>query len=47
MKPTLPGLQHMGDLARLEAALGDHYGAEIAEQITAGNTLRVLRKLWV
>ena len=47
VKPTLPGLQHMGDLRRLEAALGDHYGAVIAEQITAGNTLRVLRKLWV
>ena len=27
VKPTLPGLQHMGDLARLEAALSDHYGA--------------------
>ena len=46
VKPTLPGLQHMGDLSRLEDALSDHYGAEIAEQITAGNTLRVLRKLW-
>jgi len=46
VKPTLPGLQHMGDLARLEMALKDHYGAEVAEQISSGNTLRVLRKLW-
>lgn len=47
VKPTLPGLQHMGDLKRLEGALRDHYGPDIGEQITSGNTLRVLRKLWV
>jgi microsomal dipeptidase-like Zn-dependent dipeptidase len=46
VKPTMTGLEHMGDLARLENALRDAYGDGIAEQITSGNTLRVLRKLW-
>lgn len=46
VKPTMTGLQNMGDLKRLEEALIGAYGAEVAEQITSGNTLRVLRKLW-
>jgi microsomal dipeptidase-like Zn-dependent dipeptidase len=46
VKPTLAGLQHSGDLAALEAALNEKYGAEIAEQIASKNTLRVLRRLW-
>ncbi len=46
VKPTLPDVQHMGDLERLERALSDHYGPEIARQITSENTLRVLRRLW-
>jgi microsomal dipeptidase-like Zn-dependent dipeptidase len=46
VKPTMTGLENMRDLERLEEALREHYGAETAEQITSGNTLRVLRKLW-
>jgi microsomal dipeptidase-like Zn-dependent dipeptidase len=46
VKPTLAGLQTSADLARLEAALRDHYGTEVAAQIASGNTLRVLRQLW-
>jgi microsomal dipeptidase-like Zn-dependent dipeptidase len=46
VKPTLTGIENMADLKRLEQALIGAYGADVAEQITSGNTLRVLRKLW-
>jgi microsomal dipeptidase-like Zn-dependent dipeptidase len=46
VKPTMTGLENMADLRRLEEALVGAYGADVAEQITSGNTLRVLRKLW-
>jgi microsomal dipeptidase-like Zn-dependent dipeptidase len=46
VKPTLTGLENMADLKRLEEPLVEAYGADVAEQITSGNTLRVLRKLW-
>jgi microsomal dipeptidase-like Zn-dependent dipeptidase len=46
VKPTMTGLENVRDLRRLEEALREHYGADTAEQITSGNTLRVLRKLW-
>jgi microsomal dipeptidase-like Zn-dependent dipeptidase len=42
IKPTLPGLQDMRDMARLETALRAHYGEEDGERICSGNTLRVL-----
>jgi microsomal dipeptidase-like Zn-dependent dipeptidase len=46
IKPTLGGLESMTDMARLEAALRDRYGAEDAERICSGNALRVLRAGW-
>ncbi|HKP91124.1 MAG TPA: membrane dipeptidase [Thermoleophilaceae bacterium] len=46
VKPTLTGIENMGDLKRLEEALVAAYGSDAAEQITSGNTLRVLRQLW-
>jgi microsomal dipeptidase-like Zn-dependent dipeptidase len=46
VKPTMTGLENMADLKRLEEALVGAYGADVADQITSGNTLRVLRKLW-
>jgi microsomal dipeptidase-like Zn-dependent dipeptidase len=42
IKPTLPGLQDMRDMARLEAALRGRYGPDDAERICSGNILRVL-----
>jgi membrane dipeptidase len=46
IKPTMGGLESMTDMARLERALYDRYGAEDAERICAGNALRVLRAGW-
>jgi membrane dipeptidase len=46
IKPTLAGLQTMADMAALEEALTDRYGAEDAELIASGNALRVLRSYW-
>jgi microsomal dipeptidase-like Zn-dependent dipeptidase len=45
IKPTLSGLEGMGDLAKLEQALEDGYG-ENARLIASENVLRVLRQLW-
>jgi microsomal dipeptidase-like Zn-dependent dipeptidase len=46
IKPTMAGLESMGDMARLEARLRDRYGEEDAERICSGNALRVLRAGW-
>jgi microsomal dipeptidase-like Zn-dependent dipeptidase len=46
IKPTMGGLESMTDMARLEQALRDRYGAEDAERICSGNALRVLRAGW-
>ena len=46
IKPTMTGLESATDLARLQAALVDRYGAEDAERICSGNALRVLRAGW-
>ena len=46
IKPALPGLQHMGRMAELQRALASHYGDEVAEKISSGNALRVLRAQW-
>lgn len=46
IKPTMGGLEDAADLALLEAALIDRYGADDAERMTFGNALRVLRRLW-
>jgi microsomal dipeptidase-like Zn-dependent dipeptidase len=46
IKPTMGGLESAGDLAGLEAGLRRRYGNGVAEQITSGNALRVLRRLY-
>lgn len=46
IKPTLGGLETEADMARLQAALRERYGAEPAEQICSGNALRLLRTYW-
>jgi len=45
IKPTMTGLDNMGDLARLERKLEERY-KENARLITSENALRVLRRLW-
>ena len=46
IKPALPGLEHMGTMARLQAALVDRYGTADAEKLCSANALRVLRAHW-
>jgi microsomal dipeptidase-like Zn-dependent dipeptidase len=46
IKPTMSGLEHMGDLRRLELALREKYRAEDVDLMTSGNALRVLRSVW-
>jgi microsomal dipeptidase-like Zn-dependent dipeptidase len=46
IKPTMGGLEDMRDFEKLEDKLRAHYGEGIAEAITSGNALRVLRRLW-
>lgn len=46
IKPTMTGLESSADLARLQSSLRERYGAETAEKIASGNSLRVLRTLW-
>ena len=46
IKPTMGGLESMTDMAQLEEALREHYGAEDAERICSANALRVLRNGW-
>lgn len=43
IKPALDGLEHMGRMRDLQAALIDRYGAERAGRICRDNALRVLR----
>jgi microsomal dipeptidase-like Zn-dependent dipeptidase len=44
IKPALPGLEHMGRMARLQDELVKRYGGDLAAKITHGNALRVLEK---
>jgi len=46
IKPTLPGVQDMRDMARLERALRDAYGDDEAERICSANALRLLTGYW-
>jgi microsomal dipeptidase-like Zn-dependent dipeptidase len=46
IKPALPGFEHMGRMAALQAALRARYGAADADKICGGNALRVLRAAW-
>jgi membrane dipeptidase len=45
IKPTLPGLDDMRDMAHVEQALGERYGAD-GELICSGNSLRLLTGYW-
>ena len=45
IKPTMGGLEDMGDLKDLEAALRRDY-PEGADAMASGNVLRVLKKVW-
>jgi microsomal dipeptidase-like Zn-dependent dipeptidase len=46
IKPTLGGLESSADLAKLDAALHERYGHDIADAVTSGNALRLLRTYW-
>lgn len=46
IKPTLPGLEHAGDLARLETALVQRYGPDDADLITSANVVRLAHTYW-
>lgn len=46
IKPTLPGLEDMRDMAALERALRERYGEEEGELICSGNALRPLMSFW-
>ncbi len=46
IKPALTGLEHMGHMRDLQAALTQHYGAERAQRVCSANALRVLQARW-
>jgi microsomal dipeptidase-like Zn-dependent dipeptidase len=46
IKPALTGIEHMGKMKRLQKALGDRYGPEVARKICSENALRLLRATW-
>jgi microsomal dipeptidase-like Zn-dependent dipeptidase len=46
IKPALPGLEDMSELAALQSELRKRYGDADAEKICNGNALRVLRSEW-
>jgi microsomal dipeptidase-like Zn-dependent dipeptidase len=46
IKPALPGLEHLGRMKPLQAALVERYGAERAEKYSSGNVLALLRRYW-
>jgi microsomal dipeptidase-like Zn-dependent dipeptidase len=46
VKPTMPGIGTSAQLRALDEALHREYGDD-AELMTSGNSLRVLRRLWV
>ena len=46
IKPTLPGLEDMRDMRRLEHSFRRRYGDQDAELICSGNALRLLTTYW-
>lgn len=46
IKPALTGLGHLGQMAALQAELGQRYGEADAEKICSGNAVRVLTNAW-
>jgi len=43
IKPALSGIEHLGRMRDLQAALAQRYGAKRAQQVCSANALRVLR----
>jgi len=46
IKPALPGLEHLGRMRYVQDALAAKYGSEVAEKISSGNVLALLRRAW-
>jgi microsomal dipeptidase-like Zn-dependent dipeptidase len=46
IKPALPGLEHLGRMRMVQAALADRYGPDVAERISSGNIVGLLRRAW-
>jgi membrane dipeptidase len=46
IKPALPGLEHLGRMRYVQDALTTKYGAGVAEKISSGNLLALLRRAW-
>jgi microsomal dipeptidase-like Zn-dependent dipeptidase len=46
IKPALPGLEHLGRMRYVQDALVSKYGGEVAEKISSGNVLALLRRAW-
>ncbi len=46
IKPALTGIEHMGKMKRLQHALQDRYGPDVARKVCCDNALRVLRATW-
>ena len=46
IKPALPGLEHLGRMRYVQDALAAKYGTEVAEKISSGNVLALLRRAW-
>jgi membrane dipeptidase len=46
IKPALPGIEHLGHMRHVQDALATKYGAGVAEKISSGNLLALLRRAW-
>jgi microsomal dipeptidase-like Zn-dependent dipeptidase len=46
IKPALPGLEHLARMRHVQDALATKYGPEVAEKISSGNLLALLRRAW-
>jgi microsomal dipeptidase-like Zn-dependent dipeptidase len=46
IKPALPGLEHLGRMRHVQDALATKYGPEVADKISSGNVLALLRRAW-
>jgi microsomal dipeptidase-like Zn-dependent dipeptidase len=46
IKPALPGLEHLGRMRHVQDALVTKYGAGVADKISSGNVLALLRRAW-
>ena len=46
IKPALPGLEHLGRMRYVQDALVSKYGVDVADKISSGNVLALLRRAW-